>query len=534
MRHFAVRAPARIADCLKTQTVSHHHPNYNNHMHCYHRIRLIRLCSMAILAGFVIPQLQASMITCDPPQYIAGGPRASVPGMTTDCQRICRHSTPAFCPDILCDCATGATETQVTANPNDDIATTCASGVYKAHALSTATDEWCQSACAGSDRSSCYAAYCYCVARKAMCWGSNIFGELGAGISEFSSLTPVDVILSGVAGLSMMPLVDDISGKMFSACAVLESGKITCWGLNAQGQSGTGLSVGRFHKPEATAVGIDTAVQVAAGGYHTCAVLQNGSVWCWGLNSDGQLGIGTTQSQALPVEVSLPGPARSVTTSNYFTCAALRDGRVFCWGRNSDGEIGDGSFNSSSVPRQVLDITNAFSVHNSHITATCALLVTRRVKCWGRNYFGLLGHEPSVIYRSAVPVLVPNLSDVKELSVGSLHACAALMDGRVKCWGTNNLGQLGRPVTPPLTIPLPDFVPGVTGAIAISSGENFSCAVKSNGVIVCWGGNEFGQLGDDTKLSRSTPESVVGIDSALDVSAGGRYVCAVIDTTNIT
>jgi alpha-tubulin suppressor-like RCC1 family protein len=216
------------------------------------------------------------------------------------------------------------------------------------------------------------------------CWGSNGEGELGDGTTR-NRRTPV-----AVSGLSAG--VQAISAGDSHTCALLDSGGVQCWGDNEDGQLGDGT---RKSRPTPTPVsGLARGVRaIAAGDSHTCALRDSG-VACWGLNEDGELGDGTTTKRStLPVSVTgLPGGLRSITagSDSFHTCAVLTDGGVRCWGDNDRGQLGDGTTVNRSTP-VALDALTGVEATASGSYHTCALLSTGGFTCFGRNEAGQLG-----------------------------------------------------------------------------------------------------------------------------------------------
>src|SRR5256886_112853 len=298
------------------------------------------------------------------------------------------------------------------------------------------------------------------------CWGRNNFGQLGNGDGNLAdSSVPV-----AVRGLTTATRV--VTGDSHT-CALLGDGTVQCWGVGDSGQRGDGTFNNISTVPVAV-VGLSNAVAVAARGYHSCALLGDGTVWCWGRNVDGQLGNGTRApvdcspgscGSSTPVRVGGITGAAAVIAGGYHTCALFGDGTAQCWGRNDDGQLGDGTFTTSSTPVPVGGLTGAAAVSGGFYH-TCALLGDGTVQCWGRNAEGQLGDGTTI--GSRVPGRVAGLPSATAVSGGFQHTCALLSDGTVQCWGRNLEGQLGDGTTTSSSTPV--RVVDVTGAIAVTGG----------------------------------------------------------------
>jgi len=307
-------------------------------------------------------------------------------------------------------------------------------------------------------------------------------------------------------------------------CATLTDGEVLCWGNNIMGQLGNGAQSEGSTETPSRVIGLSTATDITAGSDHTCARLMNGMVECWGSNRFDQLGIGPkVPSSSEPVPVPGIARARSVEAGSYHTCALLTDGRVQCWGYNESGQLGSASGTQIAHPVEVPRINQAagLAAGGSH---TCALTVKGAVLCWGFNQSGELGNGTKI--NSSQPVAVVNLDPARSVSAGTSHSCAVLRNGRVSCWGGNATGQLGNGGT--VDSPTPVAVGSVAHAVAVAAGRFHTCAVLKGGKISCWGSNTHGELGTGPPTGSLKPVIVPGIPLSTAVSTGDGYTCALL------
>lgn len=349
------------------------------------------------------------------------------------------------------------------------------------------------------------------------CWGINTRGAIGdgttdgelcIGVSDNCRLTPTKSLSTSVAQVSV--------GDSY-ACVRKKDGTLWCFGNNGYGELGLGTNTGPacngFCQPtptEVTAVG--TVLSVSAAESHACAVKTDGTVWCWGVNGNGELGDGTTTGQACgglfckptPVQVLNLTNVAEVASAYTHSCARKTDGTVWCWGDNNDGQCGDGTEGSPvhSTPGQAIATNVAEIAVNS--SYTCARKTDGTLWCWGANQYGELGNGTTT--GSPTPVQVTALgTNVAQITLGAHFGCALETDSTVWCWGSTGQGQLGNGQTMGGSQCIsgrcetsPVQVTGLTDAAQVTAGRDFACARKKTGAIVCWGNSANGLLGEGT------------------------------------
>ena len=341
-----------------------------------------------------------------------------------------------------------------------------------------------------------------------MCWGSNSNGALGVGSSGGKSYTPVGPIDLGAGHTAKM-----VSAGAYHTCAILDDDTLKCWGSNNYGQLGYGDTTSR-NSPEATAV-VDlgsgrTAKMVSAASSHTCAILDDDTLKCWGNNGDGQLGYGDVHSRNSPeatavVDLGSGRTAKMVSAASSHTCAILDDDTLKCWGNGMMVALGygDNTYRNSPEATAVVNLGSGrtakmVSAVSSH---TCAILDDDTLKCWGYNFQGQLGYGDTTYRYSPEATAVVDLGSgrtAKMVSAGDSHTCAILDDDTLKCWGNNGNGQLGiGGLTSSNSV---DFGSGRTVKSA-SAGGYHTCAVLSDESTWCWGGNSNGEVGEGSITS---------------------------------
>jgi alpha-tubulin suppressor-like RCC1 family protein len=307
--------------------------------------------------------------------------------------------------------------------------------------------------------------------------------------------------------------------------------------------------------------------QLSAGTQHTCAILDGGDLKCWGRDSRGQLGDGgtfcawqsylcdTDEPSSTAIDLGTGRTAVAVTGGYAHTCAIPDNGDLKCWGWDGAGQLGNGGSNTNiNVPSSTaIDLGSgrtAVAISAGSNTA-CAILDNGDLKCWGADYYGMLGDGGTNTVVNAPSSTAIDLGTGRtavSVSVGVEHTCAILDNGDLKCWGHDKYGQLGdgAPSGPSpgggyvyTTAPSSTAIDLGTGrtAVAVSAGEQHTCAILDNGDLKCWGGNGAGQLGDGSNSQRTTPPSTA-IDlgtgrTAVAVDAGDDHTCAIFDNGDL-
>ena len=329
----------------------------------------------------------------------------------------------------------------------------------------------------------------------------------------------------------------DIDGGQDYTCGTLSNGQVMCWGRNESGWLGNGITTNPM--PDRIPISrydIYNAIKVSAGRGHSCALLDNGQIKCWGDGSNGELGIGTTLDVAFPERIAASEKFIDVDAgvSAGHACAVTEGGRVMCWGRNTTGQLGYGKGSNASHPVYVHAIDNAVKVSVGH-NHSCALLSDKTAKCWGDNDAGELG-KGSTSVDEVYPVEVTGLTDLIDVDIGgddapedTYAACGVKTNGQVWCWGDNSKGQMGQGTTGSTDQLTPIQVSGISNAVDVEIGGETVCVLRSDGTVSCWGSDSNGRLGNGApSADSSTPVDVSGISTAVKIGVGRRHACAVL------
>ncbi|NVB43353.1 hypothetical protein G6O69_36345 [Pseudenhygromyxa sp. WMMC2535] len=359
-----------------------------------------------------------------------------------------------------------------------------------------------------------------------------------------------DCTLTAVAALSL--------GEQH-VCALIDGGRVRCWGWNEYGQLGYGhnYDIGDDELPSDAGDLLlpDMATALSLGG-HACALFEDGEVRCWGIGSSGQLGNGGTDNIGDDETLAdLGGLGLSSVVElglgSAHTCALFDGGAVSCWGYNESGELGYGNIASSYAPGESLSLGGSATKLGLGGHHSCALLEGHELRCWGNNLYGQLGlgHTNGVgddELPDSVDLVSLGLSsdiEVVDVELGAFHTCALLSDGGVMCWGGNEYGQLGLGHINNIgddESPSSESAVSLPGAVEqLALGGYHSCALLSGGEVSCWGQNQYGQLGlghthdiGDDELPEDAGLVELG-GSALAIAAGGAHTCALLENHDV-
>lgn len=280
-------------------------------------------------------------------------------------------------------------------------------------------------------------------------------------------------------------------------CGISLDGGIYCWGLNSI--TDTLPAPRTFNDLAPTRVPTTlTFTQAAPGGAHNCAIATDQKVYCWGDNTNGQLGDLTVIRHYPPAPVTGGFRFAGVTSGAIHTCGLTTDGGVFCWGANANGQLGDGTTVSRTSPTAVSTVLTFQSIGAAQ-SFTCGLSTVGSAHCWG----ALSPGTPVV----STPRAYPTAPVFTSLSVGGFHACGLTADGTAYCWGDNSGGQLGDSTFTERAAPV--AVATTVKFRSISAGFGHTCGNALNGAVLCWGINRAGELGDAPGVARTQPRFIV-------------------------
>jgi len=377
-----------------------------------------------------------------------------------------------------------------------------------------------------------------------LCWGANNVGQLGS-FSNTPSPSPVEVAYIG-PNLDEVPATQLATG-ISHTCALTSTRRVLCWGEGSNGQLGNGLEMDS--NVPVWVNGIDgttlQAIAVAAGGHHSCALLANNTVHCWGFNSSGQLGIGNQLSKSGPTEVtSLAGKnVTSMAAGRVFTCALTSLGEVWCWGNNANGQVGVPAAGTFSLSPVMTLSTGVAEIAAGSVHACARMSSDNKLKCWGLNTQRQLGIMNDITNKTT-PTDAIDIPPVRYVTIGGTgtagSTCARrLLDDVTICWGDNANGQLGDGTTTDLQMNVIEMQVKVNDGNEnferVAVGGQHTCLIKS-AQLFCWGQGTFGQLGDgqsgNSHENNPLPKKVSALNNVTMIAAGGTFTCAVATDSN--
>ena len=360
--------------------------------------------------------------------------------------------------------------------------------------------------------------------------------------------------------LSFQSLALGLSDTEDFTCGLSAAGNVFCWGDNSFGSLGDGGLEPRELGDSLRALQTGSVRAVRAGGSHACALLQSGSVRCWGLATRGQIGEGDEgllcgtrerdRCRVSPTPLPMADDVAQLELGVAHTCALLDSGVVRCWGANGFNQVGDStntSFRADAVELRYLPPADLLALGSFH---SCARDRSGNLWCWGRGDLGQLGN--GALFDSWRPVQVEGVRGVSDLALGRAHSCALIDDGTVRCWGHNGFGQLGlggmegaRRCGEGLssrghcfTTPRP--VPNLVGVTQLVAAGDHTCSLSAQGAVQCWGHNQAGQLGLGTMdgslclppdgleaACHLSPMLIEALDGSGGIFAGGGRTCAI-------
>ncbi len=342
------------------------------------------------------------------------------------------------------------------------------------------------------------------------CWGPNYNGQLGS--SAAANVETAPYMMNETERYIQVDL-----GKAHG-CGRVNDGSVYCWGANFNGETGVpgAQVVANPTKVPGTGPGGLVITRISAGGDHTCGLATDQAIYCWGRNDFGQLGDGTTTDRSTPTKVVGSGVAPllfvAVEASELATCGIVNTTRaVYCWGDNSGGMLGDGTQTGSLavVKTQGTGVAPLqFASLTSIFGTMCGLTSGMVAYCWGSDLFGQLGDGSAPGGVSIVPVQVTGVVGWSMISAGVFVGCG-VSGGQGYCWGQNSYGQLGNGGGPNTNVPTPLAAPPGSTWASIQAGAIGVCGLTTAGAIYCWGDNEQGFVGDGTFTNRTVPTRVI-------------------------
>lgn len=355
------------------------------------------------------------------------------------------------------------------------------------------------------------------------CWGPNANGMTGLNTTTGNTIVPTQVSGGGTWKFVAVGYV--------SACGIKTDDSLHCWGSNASAVTARGTTTGSTLVPTAVSGG-GAWKSVDVGQFHGCGIKTDNSMWCWGNNAGGRTGLNTqTGTATTPTAISGGGSWKMVDTAPVHSCAIKSDDTMHCWGINTAGQLGDTTLVDRWVPTAVTGGSTWSRTMVSGGTTCGILLSNKTMKCWGSNYQGLRA-DNNTADRVTKPTKVFAGETWKSLKLGSLgwgldFTCGLKVDGSVSCWGYNDEGALG-PTVPLNKITIPKVVVSNGNVFSdIQPGAAHICGMKADGSVMCWGYNAENELGNGNTTSTNTPGNLSGGHTFTKISSRGFHGCGI-------
>ncbi|MGH7696029.1 MAG: hypothetical protein ACRENH_13670 [Gemmatimonadaceae bacterium] len=336
-----------------------------------------------------------------------------------------------------------------------------------------------------------------------------------------------DRYLNAIAGVNVAFTITGGGGRVSSVTPSDSAGRASAmWTLGAAAGANTlTASIPDALQPVVFAATAEwppfRASRVVAGHDHTCALNLAGKAFCWGDNSLGELGDGSTVDRSVPVAVAGGHVFTALEAGHSHSCGLTTSGELYCWGYNALGQLGDGSLTNRNTPVRVTG-GHTFKSVVAGSAHTCAITDNDQAYCWGSGGWGQLGNGVLLI---SVPIQVSGGIAFRSLDAGDLHTCGISTNGATYCWGDGGAGRIGDGNT--LSRLTPVAVAGGHAFVSIGAGGAHSCGLVAGGQLYCWGGNGNGSLGDGTTTNRDVPTPAAGTQRFGSIALGTQNTCAV-------
>jgi alpha-tubulin suppressor-like RCC1 family protein len=344
-------------------------------------------------------------------------------------------------------------------------------------------------------------------------WGNNANGQLGNNVSVDRS-SPVQTVSVGTNW-------KQVTRGIFHAAAIKTDGTLWSWGQGTSGELGNNAITNRSSPVQTVSVGTNWQ-QVACGGSFTASIKTDGTLWLWGFNSVGELSITAPAARSSPIQVITGGTNWKQVSTGINHCGAIKtDGTLWLWGGNSpNGQLGDNTVIAKSSPVQTISYGANWKQVGCGNQFTAAVKTDGTLWLWGFNSSGGLGDNTQVRKSSPVQTIAGG-TNWKQVSCGNGHTACIKTDGTLWLWGNNDNGNLGDNTAINKSSPV-QTVSGGTNWKQVAAGINYTAAIKTDGTLWTWGGNNSGMLGDNTTVRKSSPvQTVSGGTNWKQVAVGG-------------